>query len=482
MVLFKLTERSIGFVSTLILARLLTPADFGLVAMAMSVVSLIELMSAVGFDTVLIQRQDAQRVHFDTAWTFNVLFGVATAGLLLAMSLPAANFYRDPRLSMILPALAVGALVQGFENIGTIAFRKNLDFQREFRFLLSKKVITFLMTIGLALTFRSYWALIGGTVTGKLFSVWISYRLQSYRPKFTLAARHDLFHFSKWIFISNLLLFLQNKSDNFILGRTVGAGDLGIYNIAAEIAVMPSTELIAPINRAVYPAYARIANDLPALRLKFLEVFRTITLIAFPVSMGLACIADSAVKVLLGPQWYDAVPLIQLFVLNGLTGALQSNLYIVIVALGHPRTNTMMTAGMLVIYLPAMIMASTTYGTYGAAWVHLVMCVLVLIPLNVVFLRLTELPFRDYWATLWRPSLASIIMGGMIFATKTYTNDILSTLPILELLVNIAIGAICYVIADLILWNLSGRPKASAEGVMLNELTERFRAYKTTRR
>src|SRR6202022_3008075 len=100
----------------------------------------------------------------------------------------------------------------------------------------------------------SYWALVAGMVTGKVCSVWMSYLAHPYRPRFTLAARRDLLHFSKWLFISNFVLFLQNKSDSFILGRTVGAAGLGIYNIASEIAVLPSTELIAPINRAVFPA------------------------------------------------------------------------------------------------------------------------------------------------------------------------------------------------------------------------------------
>src|SRR5450830_1844049 len=116
MMLLKMVERSIGLVSTLILARVLTPADFGLVAMAMSVVGLTELMGAFGFDVAIIQNQNAERKHYDTAWTFNVLFSVATAALLLALTYFAAAFYKEPRLYYVLPALAVGALVAGFEN------------------------------------------------------------------------------------------------------------------------------------------------------------------------------------------------------------------------------------------------------------------------------------------------------------------------------------------------------------------------------
>jgi lipopolysaccharide exporter len=475
MMLFKLAERSIGLISTLILARLLTPADFGLVAMAMSVVVLMELMGAFGFDIAIIQRQNVERAHYDTAWTFNVLFSIATALLLLVLTIPAASFYHEPRLQWILPALAIGALVQGFENIGTVTFRKELNFRREFRFLLSKKVAAFVVTIGLALSFRSYWALIAGIVTGKLFSVWISYRLHPYRPRFTLAASHDLFHFSKWLFISNLVLFLQNKSDNFILGRTVGAYGLGIYNVAAEIAVLPSTELIAPINRSVFPVYSRLSEELSELRSKFLAVFGTIAVVAFPMSIGLACVARPAVQVLLGPQWSEAIPLLQIFTVCGLTSALQSNLILLIVALGKPKANTLLSGGMLLVYLPALIMASISYGTLGAAWVHLIMSVLVLVPLHIVFLRLTALQPKAYFATLWRPCLASLVMAGSIHGLQVAVSGELNHLPIVELLIFIAVGAVSYTGTILLLWHLTGRPESSAESALFRIALNKLR-------
>ncbi len=475
MMALKMAERSIGFVSTMILARLLTPADFGLVAMAMTIVTLMELMGAFGFETAIIQRQDAGRTHYDTAWTFGVIFSVATALMLLVLAIPAGHFYREPRVATILMVLAAGALAQGFENIGTVAFRKELDFGREFRFLLSKKLVSFTVTIGLAFAFRSYWALIIGTVVGKWFSVMISYRVHPFRPRLSLAATRDLFHFSRWLFLSNLVLFLQNKSDAFILGRTVGASDLGLYNIASEIATLPSTEVIAPINRAVFPAYAMLSAELAKLREKFLEVFRFIAVISLPVCVGLVCVADLAVQVLLGDKWMAAVPLLQLFTVCGLTSSLQSNLILVIIALGKPKANTMLSAAMLVFYLPAMFWASIHYGTLGATWVHLVMSIIVLIPLHVVFFRLTELRPAAYFNTLWRPALAAAGMGLAVLALEQQITALHSGFPPLAALVTYMIaGTLCYVSFLLILWHLSGRPAHSAETAILSELARRL--------
>ena len=117
MVLFRLLDRMIGIVSTVILARLLIPADFGLVAMAMSIIALIELATAFSFEIALIQKQDPQREHFDTAWTLNILIAVAGALLTAAVAYPAASFYGDPRLGPVMFAIGGAWLISGFENI-----------------------------------------------------------------------------------------------------------------------------------------------------------------------------------------------------------------------------------------------------------------------------------------------------------------------------------------------------------------------------
>lgn len=473
MMLFKFAERSVGLLSTLILARLLTPADFGLVAMATAVVGLMELMGAFGFDIALIQRQNAQRAHYDTAWTFNALFSIAVALLLLLLTIPASNFYHEPRLLWILPVLALGALIQGFENIGTVAFRKELNFKKEFRFLLAKKLASFVVTIALALTFRSYWALVAGIVTGRVFSVWISYQLHPYRPRFSLSARHDLFHFSKWLFLSNLVLFLQNKSADFILGRTVGAHGLGLYHVAFEIAVMPSTELIAPLNRAVFPIYSRLASDLIELRRRFLEVFGIIALVAIPASTGIACIATPLVLVILGTQWMEAIPLLRLFAVVGLVGALQSNLHLVLVAVGKPKANTLVSAGTLLVSLPVFIVSSLHYGLVGAAWTYLIFSLVGLCTIQIVFFRLTEVKIQAYLSTIWRPVLSSIVLAIVILAVEGLFN---SRIPdgsnILKLLSLIFVGFFTYVVSVFVFWWLSGKPR-SAEQQVLDSLLKR---------
>jgi lipopolysaccharide exporter len=467
---FKLLDKSIGLISTLVLARVLTPSDFGLVAMATAVVALLGLMGAFGFDSALIQRQNTESKHYDTAWTFNVIFGVCIAILLLLLAVPAAAFYREPRLELMLPALAAGALIGGFENVGTVAFRRELNFSMEFKFLLAKRLAAFTVTVSLALVYRSFWALIAGTVTGTLMAVFISYRLHPYRPRLTLAARADLLHFSKWIFISNLLNFFHSRSTDFILGRTVGSHGLGIYNIAAEIAVMPSTELIAPLNRAVYPAYSRLATVPDKLHERFLDVFGIISLIAFPVAVGLYCLSGLIVSLLLGPQWVEAVPIMQIIGLAGLFAALQSNMYLVIVAIGQPKTNTVVSAWILIVSLPIVIIASQHYGAVGAAYAHLVAATISLITIIFVFPRVTGIPQSSLFAAMWRPTLAAGAMALVLIKSAAALHDHLPDAGnMVHLAVLVSTGVLSYACAAVVLWMLAGRP-LGAEQMLLKQI------------
>ncbi|MBT9465184.1 lipopolysaccharide biosynthesis protein [Hydrogenophaga sp.] len=464
---FKLLDKSIGLISTLVLVRLLTPSDFGLVAMAMAVVALLELMGAFGFDSALIQRQDTARSHFDTAWTFNVIFGAAIAVFLVVMAVPAANFYREPRLELMLPALAIGALVGGFENIGTVAFRKELNFRMEFTFLLAKRCVVFVVVLVLAFTLRSFWALIFATIVGKFMNVLISYALHPYRPRFSLAARGDLFNFSKWLFISNLIQFLNSRSTDFILGRTVGSHGLGVYKLAAEIAAMPSTELIAPLNRAVYPAYAQLARAREKLLARFLEVYGLISFIAFPVAVGLFCLSDLVVDLLLGSQWTDAVPIMQILGLCGLVGALQGNMYVVMSAMGKPKANTLLGAVLLVLTLPALVFFSVQFGALGAAYVQLISAVVGFCGIVWVFTAVTGAAKVRLFAVMWRPMASSCLMyltlWGAQFVVGMHGAALMSTV---QLLLLVFLGVVVYAITILLFWTISGRPR-STESILL---------------
>ena len=153
MVLFRLIDRSIGIVSTAVLARLLLPADFGLVAMAMSIIAIIELASTFSFEMALIQKAEPSRAHYDTAWTLNVLAGCAGGAAIALATWPTASFYGDARLIPIMLVLAAAWCLSGSENVGTVDFRREMNFSKEFKLMFVRRIVAFTATMVAALTF-----------------------------------------------------------------------------------------------------------------------------------------------------------------------------------------------------------------------------------------------------------------------------------------------------------------------------------------
>jgi O-antigen/teichoic acid export membrane protein len=462
MVFYKLTDRSVGVISTMILARLLVPADFGLIAMAMSIIAMLELLGNFSFDIALIQNSQAERRHFDTAWTFNVLFSLGCALVLLALAIPSARFYHEPRLSNVMWLLALGSLVQGFENIGVVAFRKEMKFNKEFKFLLAKRLATFIVTITMAFALRNYWALVAGMLVGKFAGVVLSYLSQAYRPRFSLAARHELFHVSKWLFLNNILFFLRQRSGDFIIGRIAGSSGLGGYNVAYEISNLPTTELAAPINRAIFPGYSKMAGDLSVLRQGFLNVISMIAVFALPAGVGIALTAEPLVKVLLGARWSVVIPLIQVLAIYGILSALVANTSYIYLALGRPRVLTYLIMANVCVLVPATVWQTRVSGVLGAAWAEL-FTFIGIVPI-VFFILLRKLQLRPliFYHSIRRPLISVLVMSAAVRWLQTAW--VLN--PVWELVVSVAVGVGSFVVTLLGLWMIDSRPEGSETQLM----------------
>lgn len=470
MVAARLMDRSIGVVSTLILARLLVPGDFGLVAMATAIGGVLDLLGAFSFELALIQNQRADRVEYDTVWTFNVLFGVFCTVALVALAWPAAAFYSEPRLAAVMCALALAYLIGGLSNVGVVNFRKDLNFRDEFRLLFLRRIVTFAATVGGALWFHSYWALVTGIIVGRIVGVIASFRMSDYRPKLSLSASRELFHFSKWLFLNNTFQFLQGNGCNFIIAKLYGATGVGIFSVAYEISNLPSTELVAPINRATFPGFSKMAE--PALiSASYLKLMGMIGLMILPVGVGIAAVADPLVRAVLGEKWLDAVPLIQLLAIYGAVTATQTNNSVVWMVMGRTREVTLMTAFFLLILGPGLYFFLGRYGVIGAGYAYL----LAHIPTVPVAMRLTRgmlgFRWRDLWAVLWRPVLAVVLMYACV---RGFDLHLAAHNPWVRLFVESAFGAVVYVATSLVLWLAAGRPQG-AESFCLGKVSARLK-------
>jgi O-antigen/teichoic acid export membrane protein len=460
MVGVRLLDRALGMVSTIILARLLVPEDFGLVAMATSVLVLLEMLSAFGFDVALIRQASSGRSSYDTAWTFNLLVGLTVGVFLAGLAYPAARFYDEPRVTSVMFLLACAPVFQGLENIGVVAFRKDLNFRAEFLWLTGRRLVGLATVLPLAFLLRSYWALVVGIVVGRLAGMLLSYLAHPYRPRLSLAARHALLGFSKWIVLVNILGFFLQRSSDLVIGRVLGSGPLGIYTVAAEVSSLPTTELVAPINRAVYPAFAKISGDQRRLKEEYLAVMGIIALIAIPVAVGVASVGPQVVALLLGEKWLAAVPLVKALALLGAVQFPYTNAYSVFLAVGKPHLQVRIHMLHVPVLVALLIVLATRYGVQGAAWAT-VITGFVVVPVSLWFVfRELNIRIREFVDVVWRPATAAAVMYGLVAALGDVWMPVGAAAVIGQLAVLVAIGVVVYVLGVLVLWWSVGAPQS----------------------
>jgi O-antigen/teichoic acid export membrane protein len=468
MIGLRLLQRSLGLISTAVLARLLLPADFGLIAMALSVAALVELVTLLGFDLALIRKQDANREHFDTAWTLGLIFKAGAAVVIVAGAPYVANFYAEPRLTDVMYVYAAIAFISGLENIGVVAFRKELDFNLEFRFQLAKKLLAVGGTVALAIYFRSYWALALGSLLSQIIGVVLSYAMHSYRPRFCVSAWRGMLGFSSWVVFNNFTIYVRDRGPDFLMGRFLGPQPLGAYRVANEIASLPTTELYMPIMRAVFPGFSKLVNDPVALKRAYAAAQGAITAVTLPAAIGVILLSEAIVRILLGPGWEIAVPLIEILGLYGATKIFHGNRHSLFMALNKPYwVGLMVLTEIMIMYPLIFYWLGNGSDVEMVAWAKVIASILTL-PAGVgLVTRALNLGSLELLAVMWRPAVAVVMMT---FATLllqhfvTFGSDGLAALFELAAVGTVAIST--YVISLFFTWVLCGRPGGFEESVV----------------
>lgn len=482
MIGLRLTDRTIGLVSVLFLARLLVPADFGLVAMGTVVMGALEAMTAFGFEMALIQRRAKDRARWDSAWTLNVILGVANALIILALAPAVALFFGEPRVVNVMMVLAASAFIGGFRNIGMIAFEQDLRFGPVVVLALGRRLSSFAITLWLAWRYGTYWALLAGMVTGQLVDLAFSHLISRYRPRLSLVAWRDLFSFSRWLLALNVLGYTSNRGGDAMVGNFAGAAALGIYTVSYELANLPTTEMVKPVTRAVFPGYALMAEDRQRLALGFMKVLSLVLLFVVPASTGIALLAEPMVAVLLGARWHEAIPLVTVLAVYGGVRAAQANTNSVYLTMNRPQFAAAIALLNIVLELGLFGLALTRVPIAQAAWM-LVLGSAVGAVVNLTLLtRLLRLAVARLVGALVRPALGAAVMAAVLVPMHATVwrgpSDIATSAPALLLLVGTGAGV--YLATMLALWALRGRPTGSPEHAILATMFASLRRPKPT--
>jgi O-antigen/teichoic acid export membrane protein len=454
MIAMRWTTRLLGLFSTLILVRLLNPDDFGVVAMAMVIVGLLEVFTHTSVDLALIRDRDPSREHYDTAWTLEIVQALALAGVLVLVAPWSARYFEDARVTLVIYALALRAVLGSFENIGVVAFRRDLEFEKEFWFGVSKKMAMVGLTIIAAFTLQSYWALVFGLVVGRCADVVISFRLHPYRPRFCLRKTAELWGFSKWLLAGRVGDMIKRKLDELVIGGELGTTAMGNYFVAADVATAPTEEIVGPMSRGIYPVYSQLLDTRSQLIDSFLLVLSSTTYLCMPLGMGLSAIAPNLVPLVLGEKWLAAIQLIEYLGICGIAMALVMTVEPLLVATGRARLFASFQWLQLLILAPALIYAGKMLGVVGVAAAKTVILTLSLPIWFYVVSRAELISARRMLAAV----LPALLAGIAMYAGVRAVGQIPMPSEVLILISQLIMGAGIYLAVSWSIWRARGCP------------------------
>ena len=454
----------IGLGSTVVLARLLMPEDFGLVALAMSYLAIIEGVTALNLYSALIRIRDNAPELYNTSWTLSVLRGGAISLFVALSAAFVPQLMNEPRLGAVILVLALQPLIQGLGNPRFVQYEKELDLRPLFLLSVVSKLAATAFTVAVAVIFRNYWALVIGSLAAAVLNMIMGYVMRPYLPRPDFSRVREIFGFTAWLSGVSILSTLNLRMDSFIVGGFLGTATVGLYRMGEEIATLPTTQMVAPLTRSLYPAFANMAAEPGKLRNNALEASAAIAAISLPATFGFAFVARDVVTLMLGEKWLEIVPLIQ--ILTPIIGLqmLAPVAGSVCMAMGRTRVVFWNEVIYCVFRLSAIFAGVLLAGFAGIVMARGMSGLLRLV-LNAEMLRRTiGTGFRMIVSNAWR-SLASVVaMAAMLALVQPALAD---TGLVLRIVSTVAIGALVYVLAHLSLWQASGRP-SGAERRMLD--------------
>ncbi len=454
-VAWRMATRTLGLLSTLVLVRLLAPSDFGLVALASSFSVSIEAFSWIGIEEGVIRHKHPTDALMDTAFTLSVLRGLIIFALISALARPAAGFFGEPRLAEVLVALGLTVFIENFINVGTIEFRRDFTFHREFQLFLVPRILSILVAIGSAAVFHSYWALLAAIVSHQLFRVLLSYVMHPYRPRFRLPEWRQMASYSAWNSVIAGAGALRDRVDTMMVGRALSAGAVGFYALGYEIASLPVTELIAPLTRAAFAGFAAAYRDEMDSGRTWVRLVSTMALLTFPAGVGMSAIASPLIELAFGPGWDAAVPVMRILGLPfclTVFGMVGQTLFL---AQGHMRTSLAITVGATAVRLALLAALVPRLGLTGAALAASAGIVLEQGLSAVWAMRRLRLSLAaDLLPQVWRGVLATSAMAASLWFAGLGWRAI----GPIWLVSAILLGAGVYGVALLLLWAMAGRP------------------------
>lgn len=438
----KLGAQGLQFAVGLVLARILLPEQFGLIASVYVITGFSQMLFELGLGAALIQMKNPSQRDMSTVFWINALSGVVFAGVLTLAAPLVADFYGEPELRNLTPIVALAFTFSiGVVHNGLLA--RQLRFKTSAGIELSSSALGHTTSVVTALLGAGPFALAYGGVVTSICASAFSFVAVRWLPRHFISrdSLRRLWRFSGGMLGFNVVNYWGRNADNLLVGRFLGAAPLGLYNRAYNLMLLPINQVTGALGRVMFPALAAIQGDHARVRSAYLRTLRVINAVTFPILVGLLAVSDGLVPLLWGPNWSGTVPLLQILCLAGLPQCLSSSIGWIYQSQG--RTTTMFVMGVIgTVVGVAFIVVGLHWGAIGVAWGVLARY-WVMAPVGMhVAGKAIGLRSRTVFRQAVPTCLATAIMGGLAWGVAIPLGG--DRTSVLVTLVQVAVGAISY--------------------------------------
>lgn len=344
---------------TIVLARLLTPQDFGLIALASIAISVITLFQNLGMTHALIQRRDRTEEAANIVFFTGLLLGITLYTFLFFFAPSIATFFENEKVTPVLRVMSLSFIILSFGSVQNALLTKELYFKRLFYLNIATTIVSGLISILLAFYDFGVWSLVYGSLSGSFINIIIFWIIHPWRPawEYDLKLARKMIGFGGIVSLHELIVWANYNIDNLIVGKWLGTATLGIYQVGTNIAKWPSANITGSLTNVIYPTFSILQEDLEELKRICLKVLKHISLITFPVGIGIAVTAPQLVPVLLGEKWIAAIPVIQILSVTGILASVGRVIPQLCRAIGRPDIFFKFAFVRLIIGIPVYLLA-----------------------------------------------------------------------------------------------------------------------------
>lgn len=384
---FRIISRGIAILRGIILARLLTPAQFGVFGIASIILSLLEILTETGINVFLIQEKGSVDRFVNSAWMISIFRGIVIClGIIIATPF-ISGFFNINDLQRFLFLISLVPLIRGFINPSIVKFQKELEFRKEFSLRLSIYLFDSSISILLALATKDAISFVWGLIAGTILEVVLSFILFTPKPsiKFEFNILKLIVNRGKWVTAFGIFNYIAQEGDSIVVGKILGASSTGIYQMGYRLSTLPISEISDVVNRVVFPVYSKMSEE----RERLLRAFkRTLAVTSIPVvilSTIIFFLPRSFFEILLGPQWGEISTILKILVIYGMLRAISGVSSSLFLAIKKQNFVAGMTFVRVLVLAITIVPLTAKFGIVGASFSAL-LSVLLELPLIGYFI------------------------------------------------------------------------------------------------